>query len=149
LIKITKPYGYLIGIAAGLAIYFICQLFFFIGTAKVQGQICDIADRGRGRGIQVYYACFTNHDKEVIFRAGSNLDFSIGDTVNIIYKKHNPKKARIAGFLELWVLPGLYSLLIPLIIIVALITGLYYGNNRVVIITGKPFRISIIEQLPR
>jgi hypothetical protein len=142
-IRINKPYGYLIGLGLTLLIYFISQLAFFINTSTVKGYICDITTTRKR--IEIYYACFDAGANEVIkFRAGSNLDYGYEEKVAVIYKKNNPHNARINSFTELWIFPGLYSFFIPFVLIMAGITGLFYGRT-FIIINKKPFRISAIS----
>lgn len=132
-----------------MIIYLIGQSIFFINTERTKGQVCDIteksgSDRYPGK-IEIFYACFEIKDSTTVrFKAGKNLGLNFGDTVNIIYKRNNPVHARLTGFLELWVLPGVWYLF-PFAVIMGLVTAMYYGN-RYVVINKKPFKLSYIPE---
>lgn len=149
MIKISKPYGYLIGLLLTLLIYFIGQLFFFINTEKTTGKICEI--RGVSRGArysgryEFFYVCFTTKDNiEVKAGVGSNFKYDYGDLVGIIYKRNKPTKARVNEFSALWLMHS-FSYVILWGLIMAFITGIYYGTTHVVISLKPRFTIKLIN----
>ncbi|HEY6505903.1 MAG TPA: DUF3592 domain-containing protein [Chitinophagaceae bacterium] len=148
MIKINKAIGYLAGLILVFLIYLVGQLFFFFNTARVSGHICDITSksgsfRHPGR-VEIFYACFTTKEnKNITFRAGSNLDYGLDDTVQVLYKKNNPHRARIDHFSELWVVPA-FIYIIPFALVMGIVTAIYAGR-RYVIINKKPFKISTIK----
>lgn len=145
MIKITKGYAYLLGWLISFLIYLIGQAFFFINTVKAKGFICDVSTRRSsgtryGGRVYIFYGCFvTPTGEEIKVKLGSNLSYEMGDSIGIIYKKHHPSVARADSFKSLWLVPGLYYL-IPWAIIMALLTGAYYGTKYIVI-AKKPWKV--------
>ena len=134
MIKISKPYGYLIGVLLTFFIYFISQLFFFINTEKAEGEICNVRS---SRRYDYFYVCFTTKDnREIKMYAGTNFKYEHCDLVGVIYKRNNPTKARLNQFSALWLMPC-WPYIILWGLIMAFITGIYYGS-RYVIISRKP-----------
>jgi hypothetical protein len=149
MIKISKPYGYLIGLLLTLLIYFIGQLFFFINTEKTEGRICETRMSGGsmrypGRS-EIFYVCFTTKNNvQVKAKGGSNFEYAIGEQVELYYKKSNPRHIRFNNFSALWLVPA-WPYVILWGIIMAFVTGLYY-KTRYVIISVKPrFNIRLIH----
>jgi hypothetical protein len=140
MIKINKPVGFLLGFLFTLFTYFVSQLFFFIGTEKVKGVIyySEVSPR-RGRYERFYMTFNTTKGETVITKAGTNYDFNSGDSVNIRYKKNDPRRARMTDFSTMW-LKNVYYYVILWGLIMAALMGAYAGS-KYIIITKKPFSV--------
>lgn len=147
MIKINKAYGYLIGTLFTLFVCIIGQLFFFINTEKTTGFICDIKERGGSRRYystyDLFYVCFATKDNiSVKAEIGSNFKFKRGEPVVIIYKKNNPSNARVNQFSPLWLVHS-WPYIILWGLVMALITGLFYGTRWIAISWNPRFRVQL------
>ena len=140
MIKINKGTAYLIGCFVTLLLYFAGQGLFFLNTSKTTGHICDITMGHGRRGYDAYYVCFTTKKgQQIKFMAGSYLPYDMDSTVAVIYSNTNPKKARLNTFKTLWLVPAIIYV-IPFMLIMAVLTGVYYGT-KYVIISRNPWKI--------
>ncbi|PLX06362.1 MAG: hypothetical protein C0596_17995 [Marinilabiliales bacterium] len=81
---------------------------------------------------------FYNDEDRVIFTADRNLGYKNGEVHKIIYKKKNPRNAKIYSFNGFWLGPLIMSI-VPFIIISALIFGFMSKGDRI-IFSSKGFK---------
>ncbi len=135
-IKIRQWQAHLLGIFLLLVIFLLDQGIYLINSETATGRVCQVSDK---RGYRKYgrsehfYICFTPAgQEEVKVYAGSNLSYSTDDTVEMIFKINNPRKARINTFQGFWLSHAVYYL-IPFGILLAIITGIFYRSRFLVI----------------
>ena len=140
MIRLNRWKAYGLGFVLAGLIYLTAQGIFFAGTSKANGSICLIRDGSTRIYYEYFYACFTASDhKTYRVKVGTNMMQDQDAQVGIIYKTNNPSVARMDDTRALWVIPS-FPYIIVLGIIMALLTGAFYGS-RYMFIQWKPFRL--------
>jgi len=102
-----------------LCIGFAIYTAVFLGTAqKATGKVVQLNERYNSSAEAVEYApvfSFAAQDGKTYTVSSSTASnpsgFAVGDSVTVLYSKSNPEGARIASFLQLWLVPMVLAII--------------------------------------
>lgn len=138
--KLTKNQTYLLVIGFTIFSVLLHKSYFIIRSDFAKGEVIEkytIRTSGRYGGVSKYPVVkFTTNNHVVTFTAGENLNYKIGDIVDVIYLKSKITDARIYSFTGFW-LPGFLYGLVPFIFLSGIVYAFVDSNDIVIIKIGR------------
>lgn len=110
-IKLNKFQLFLAGFAVILLCYFTRQITFIVNSERATGEVINETSPNWGHSRPGSYSStrlsypvikFQAAGQELTFVGESNLDYNTGDKVEVIYRKEDPKDAKIYSFFGFW-----------------------------------------------
>jgi hypothetical protein len=152
IIKLTRLGVFEIGIFLTIMFILVNRLSFIKQSEITKGVVTEIyvssSSGGRySNGKTLHPRVKFETDSFVIeFKAVSNMDVKVGDSVNVIYLKKDPIIAEVFSFIGFLYMPILYGFLFNLLIITPPIFSLMTKNTILILDLTKIFRSGFITK---
>jgi len=148
--RFSRNQTYLVGIGMIILLVLMNKFYFLIRSEHAKGEIVDTyVRRTSGKYAGSYFhprVKFTADNNDITFTGVANLNYKLGDKVDVVYLKSDITNARVFSLTGFWI-PGFIYALIPFFILSGAVYSFIDPDDIVKINFDEVFSIKISKRI--
>ncbi len=141
-VELNRNKLFLIGVGIVFLYLLLNRVDYIFGSNTTKGEVVRIRSwTGRRSSYTAPIVKFSTETDNITFQGTTNMDATVGEMVDVIYKVDDPTNAEIYSFIGFWLSPLIYCIL-PLILLTAAAFSFLTASDILIFTIGKKFTIT-------